>query len=51
MYKTTVYTLVNRRITHQRQQISAKKVTLVSSTSTLRRCHAAWYQLIFYRPI
>ena len=24
MYKTTVYTLVNGRITHQKQQISAK---------------------------
>jgi len=25
MYKTTVYMLVNRRITHQKQQISAKR--------------------------
>jgi len=41
MYKTTVYTLVNHRITHQKQQISAKKVTLLSSTLTLWRCHAA----------
>jgi len=41
MYKTTVYMPVSRRITHQKQQISAKKVTLLSSTLTLRRCHAA----------
>jgi len=25
MYKTTVYTLVNGRITHQKQQISEKR--------------------------
>jgi len=41
MYKTTVYTLVSRRITHQKQKISAKKMPLLSSTLTLRRCHAA----------
>ena len=41
MYKTSAYTLVNRRITHQKQQISAKKVPLLSSILTLRRCHAA----------
>jgi len=40
MYKTTVYTLVNRRITHQIQQISAKNVALLSSTLTFRWCHA-----------
>jgi len=43
MYKTavyTVYTLVNGVITHQKQQIS-KKVILLSSTLTLRQCHAA----------
>jgi len=27
MYKTTVYALVNERITHQKQQILEKKVT------------------------
>jgi len=48
MYKTILFTLVNRRITHQKQQISAKKVTLLSSTLTPRRCHAAQYQLISY---
>jgi len=40
MYKTAVYMLVNGVITHQKQQIS-KKVILLSSTLTLRQCHAA----------
>jgi len=39
MYKTAVYTLVNGVITHQIQHIS-KKVILLSSTLTLRQCHA-----------
>jgi len=41
MYKTTVYTLVKGRITHQKQQISGKNVTLHSSTLTLWQCLAA----------
>jgi len=42
MYNTSVYTLVNGGITHQKQQIS-KKVILLSSTLTLRyrQYHAA----------
>jgi len=36
MYKTTVYTLVNGVITHQKQQISEKKVILRSSVNVLR---------------
>jgi len=40
MYKTTFYTLVNGVITHQKHQIS-KRVILLSSTFTLRQCHAA----------
>jgi len=40
MYKTAVYTLVNGLITDQKRQIS-KKMILLSSTLTLRQCHAA----------
>jgi len=39
MYKTAVYTLVNCVITHQNSKY--KKVILLSSTLTLRQCHAA----------
>ena len=38
--QTAVHTLVNGVITHQKQQIP-KKVILLSSTLTLRQCHAA----------
>jgi len=41
MYKTTVYTLVNDRIIHQKQQISEKKVTLLCSALTLWQCNVA----------
>jgi len=41
MYKTTVYTLFNGRVTHQKQQISEEMVTLLSSLLTLWQCHAA----------
>jgi len=40
MYKTAVYTLVNGVITHQKTA-SIKKVIFLSSTLTLRQCHAA----------
>jgi len=40
MYKTAVYMLVNGVITHQKHQISKKEI-LLSSTLTLRQCHAA----------
>jgi len=39
MYKTAVYTVVNGVITHKTANI--KKVILLSSTLTLRQCHAA----------
>jgi len=38
IHKTTVYTPINDRSSHQKQQI--KKVTLLSSTLTLWQCHA-----------
>ena len=45
--KTTVCTLVNGRITHQKQKISEKKVTLLSSTLTLWQCHATSYDYFY----
>jgi len=41
MYKTAVFTPVQGRITHQKRQISEKKVALLSSTLTLWQCRAA----------
>jgi len=38
MYKTAVYTLVNGAITHQKRKY--KIVILLSSTLTLKQCHA-----------
>jgi len=49
MYKTTVYTLVNSCITRQKQQISAKKVTLLSSTLTLQRCRSTYFWYLISR--
>jgi len=48
MYKTAVYTLVNGVMTHQKQHLS-KKGILLSSTLTLRQCHAAQYHLFDIR--
>ena len=48
VYKTTVYTLVNRRIIHQKQQISAKKGDITQQyidTSAMSRCVIATYFL------
>jgi len=44
MYKTTVCTLVNSSITHQKQQIS-KKVILRSMTLRKCQCTAEQYHL------
>jgi len=40
MYETAVYSLVNGCITHKNSKY-LKKVTLLGSTLTLRRCIAA----------
>jgi len=40
VYKSTIYTLLYRRTTHKNFKYQ-QKMTLLSSTLTLRWCHAA----------